>query len=712
MQRKIFYGRYGIVMKRLLFVCSFLVFLCFGVTYVQSQEYKSYYGRCFTPYGDLRVLMVFVRFENDNLKNEQADNKDWPANSPIPVWADDTYLYPDKSYFDRQSYDNTGISDYFYRMSCGKFRFYGDYVSVSIKLPAKMKYNGWNEINKIVLDSLNAKYEYRLNEFADKYDNRGEAPDNRHVQTEQKDSVIDYLIINYRYFADEKTDMYPKMYKWEGSTGGYAAGIDYVFSNGLKVLSKQSFTLCAGVRQSKIFIHEIGHALFTDPHYGGANNVNAPYLHVTKMGGMMTTGVNEVYYGANAWERWYIGWIDSCVTDVKQSGEYVLEDYFSTSQAIRIKLPEDNYLWLENHQHKTLFDGRFDNPEGTYLCQQCCPLPASPKGLVAYVEKINGVRETDRFVSNMAKGSAIKLLHRAGNYDLLLDSVENNDWIWCDNPNAHFSIYQENPYSGYNKASNVYIKTEETDYNSSLAYSTSVNTGNKKYMFNIIYLDGNLVYGTFATDAAFQTGDSIGICTNPPIVTLQKFDYKNQRLEPIRLCGVSVKVLHTDDKGNMRLKIDLDNYDFNNKIRMCGDVIFPPAKVNINANLTIDKSGTANRTNNDVGKKIDDFINPSVVTLDKDTYLRINSGSEVSVKNGSTLVLESGSTLEIMPGAILTVNKSSSVVVKDNARIIIQENGLLELKSKSTYSISDKAELKTADAESLKINKKAIKREL
>ncbi len=103
--------------KVILFI--FTIICCF-VSY--SQRYQSYYGYKFTPVGDLRVLMVFVSFDE---WCEEPNRVDWPAGQSMPNWAnEDEFLFHDFSAFDTlTSYSQIqNFSNYYYQMSNHRFR--------------------------------------------------------------------------------------------------------------------------------------------------------------------------------------------------------------------------------------------------------------------------------------------------------------------------------------------------------------------------------------------------------------------------------------------------------------------------------------------------------------------------------------------------------------------------------------------------------------
>ena len=51
----------------------------------------------------------------------------------------------------------------------------------------------------------------------------------------------------------------------------------------------------------------------------------------------------KMFQGFNAWERWYLGYIDPTMInnegDIRETNEFVLRDFITTGDAVRIKLP-------------------------------------------------------------------------------------------------------------------------------------------------------------------------------------------------------------------------------------------------------------------------------------------------------------------------------------------------------------------------------------
>ena len=339
-----------------------------------------------------------------------------------------------------------------------RFKFYGGFLSVEIDPNGA---GSWDDLTIKAYEELKKKYS-NLNDIFSQYDKRTGVPlyqfDNS--INPQPDGVIDYAVINFRFsslWSDAEVPV-PGMKSWTRSGGGYSVISGYDFGD---YSISTGFTACAGIESDvKLYTHEIGHELYEAPHYGNCNSVLGKYLISNKFWVMMSTGGNEIYAGANAWERWFLGWINikHDLVDKTNNGDYVLRDYFTTSDAIRIKLPYVNnqYIWLENHQGSNIFEKRINYDAN--LCGFALPNP--PTGLMLYAENISSSKSNVWVITSGANG--IKLFNKQGNYDFSVIKYENR-WELCDNLIANFRQGLPNPYRviAYHQHS-YQIKTEIT----------------------------------------------------------------------------------------------------------------------------------------------------------------------------------------------------------------------------------------------------------
>ena len=98
--------------------------------------------------------------------------------------------------------------------------------------------------------------------------------------------------------------------KWSGSHGGISSiGPSHEYND---YSIESGYTHCTGgmsiAGTIKLFLHEVAHELYAAPHVMSANNAFGSRWRFPASGwGMMS---NAGYSGANAWERWLLGWIN------------------------------------------------------------------------------------------------------------------------------------------------------------------------------------------------------------------------------------------------------------------------------------------------------------------------------------------------------------------------------------------------------------------
>ena len=679
-------------MKKVL-ILIILIVLAFKTN---SQSYFSEYGECFTPRKELKILIVFISFK-DQVNGQDSD---WPLNQPMPNWANDNYFFDDINDFNNIDSNNKSISRYYFEMTKSlqstnqQFKLTAKFLP--IVLDNYSDATNWWSLDYKVMEKL--RNTPNIQSILQSVDNRGSANFLRsNADDVLGDGYVDYCVFNYRYSSSWTSNdvPIPGMNNWYGSGGGLS-GIsggsigNYVISSGHNAVDGLKPNL-------KVFTHELGHNLYNPPHYGGCNNVLKPFLNTTSFGGMMPDIKNEVYGGANAWESWYLGWINikHDLSDLNDNGDFVIGDYLTTGDAIRIKLPfvENQNIWLEYHKGENAFDKR------TKWVDELCgyPLPPSPSGLLIYIESITSDKSE---IYSFNKGSGIKMIHKQGNYDFKINNLVVSSQL-CGNITPNFIINEENAFSGISKASRfLWDKNEDGN----IDYSGNNNIGPRE-LSEIWLLNDEYIYGNFATDAGFQIGDSVGINTNPAIINLQPFNQSNQLLSPIYLNGISIKVLSQDSLGNMTVRIRFNDYNFNNDIRMCGDIVFPSDTININANINIDKSGTTNR----ITKYNGEFINPSIITTAKNSYLRVKENKNIIIQKESVFVLDSNATIELNDNSRIIVDSSATLIIKPNTNLILKGNSKIEIKKGAFLCVEEGVNINLLDANSIiEVNSQAL----
>lgn len=282
----------------------------------------------------MRALIVFAQFKDD-----QSSISNWKKGS-LPDWAGN--LIDDKV---SSSYRSLTISDYFRKMSVGRFDFIGDTYPEVITLEGDMHYRN---ANQLVIESLNKK---RI-DFK-RYDN-WLFDGKRHVFSEAKgDGYFDMMIIIYRNG--------PGNFGLKGGIAELGLANEFITHDGIRIsgyalnvhgsgiTSNNRGAYKTGFDMAIHIAHEYGHYMF-----GGG--------HI-RLGGLMA-GDPYDYYGdtkaMSAWERERLGYISIPVAD-KNGYTRTLKDYVSDGDAVRINIPfhsdsPDEYLIIENHQRISPYD--------------------------------------------------------------------------------------------------------------------------------------------------------------------------------------------------------------------------------------------------------------------------------------------------------------------------------------------------------------------
>jgi hypothetical protein len=361
----------------------------------------AYNGIQYTPRGHLHVLHVFVQFSTDN--NRTLPGSDiWRLDS-IPIWADQLY-YSDLDEFNDTATD-LSVSNYYYQNSkLGDTAFYvtGEYLDEPIIIPpiknpdvdAGKDVHFLNHYDYLVVDSIVSKYP---NKDWSVFDNRTEKTGwfTTNNMNTPSDSAVDLVVFHYRWFEDSTWCVNTNV-TILGGVGGVASVYTEIKSQNIvkKLISPfGSWSLPQGFVVNRFellkvrtnFIHELHHKIIGGPHYGGANNVIGPRIHLTFIWSMFKTAL-QIMDIANAWERYMFKWFEfkpgyDVNKENHSSDPYILDDYATTNDALRIKIPNsDSEIWLENHQNISFLDERKINKRYKQIT-----IPQSPTGLYGYI---------------------------------------------------------------------------------------------------------------------------------------------------------------------------------------------------------------------------------------------------------------------------------------------------------------------------------------
>jgi len=572
----------------------------------------SYLGKSMTPKDTIRFLIIYAGFTNDWNYNSQ-EWYDWPYYDEDSIigtsFPRNTFqlFYTNQNQFSDTATDMT-ISNFFYHMSLctdSSFKVMADIFPERINVPLTSAIasngNAFSILSKMVFDTIQARYP--TFDWG-KYDNRKSKTLSTYYEEDDRyynpDNEIDYVFISFRYFRPQKISDFPIdadsisdiWYAMDGA-GGYASIRNYTFHNpvtGIDYNIRNGFTQIKGIKstggQRTTIIHEWAHTCFDSPHVGNANGVVGQYFYSTFGWNMCNNGL-EVYYCANAWERWWLNWIDIKydLEEESDNGIYVLRDFVTTGDAIRIKIPNvpNQHLWLEFHSGETVFDTQ----RNEFKNLQNGPTQPPPIGLVAFIENIGDDRSQTDIFNTGANG--IKTIDMRGNYDYETDITNFETNVrWWGNRAYDFNVVEENCFGSQNTLSPIRMDfyTNRDDYYPNGIINLSVGTNdpsdNESFMF--LKSEGEYVDGPLGYDIAFETGQELDICSNPALFNYQEFNSSTQKLTPIYLHGINVKLLYYTDSTAV-VEVKFDDYNIDKNVRMTGDIILlenTPLFLNLN----------------------------------------------------------------------------------------------------------------------------------
>jgi len=711
-------------------------------TKISKKEGYAPAGGVFTPKGEIKALVIFAGFLNSDGSLWGSGGDKWDADKDFPNYVyNDTcsngfsnFILSNSSSLDSCAEDNQSLTKYYSEMSNGKFTFLADLYPTRIDVDPSAC-NSWSSINRLVINTMKKDDNDPHFDWSP-YDKRKNCPDYKPENaydpesSDTPDKKPDYVFIIYRYKKGISNPPVATMDNWSASGGGSSTlgGLANLTYNGYEF--NAGFTYAAGLYGNiaisrSMITHEIAHELYEAPHYFSCNNTVGKNFYNSYGWGMMTT---EVYNTANAWERWYLGWCDFKtggnsgsgeifnLDNSTQNGNYTIRDFAKTGEAIRIKLPyvESQYLWLEYHSGDSNFDKRLIYQED----RDDNPIPQAGAGLTAYVEKMDDTRD-GKLVNFSANCNDLKILHADGNYDFNnpteYETLANYWW----NIAYHFEKDQANPYGAHNLSSNIrndyYTYSSEWDKkedhptpnpNSIIDYGTGPNSPSpKNEMIGVLKIVENgqdkLIWGNYGIDLPFtEINDKVGISTNPAVCNIQGFNTANQKLDPIYLNGISFKILNYGTDGEtptITVNVKFNDYNIENDLRMCGDIVAPPKEIIVKAGKTLrlDKSGTPMRTTLSAAG---DFINPTTLKIPAGGTLSLESQATVRVENGSSLIFEENSKLDIAVGAKVVVEEGSKLIINGNdfqvnGKIIISDKGCLQISDYKKLEVVYRGEL-------------------
>jgi hypothetical protein len=648
--------------------------------------------------GTIRVFLVFAECIND--PNYSLINKSsWPPGE-MPAKPD--------TFFDtiyNASEIHGAITKLYSEASFGKLVILGDYLNELVQIDYNtMIGKGATQVLDYLNDSIDSSTIITANGYdinGDDFDRWvvvcGRAGDTTYLpKVEAEDDYIDILYILWRVNSKINVD-----------NTNYNSGKSYhdiKDKNGINLLIHG--TNYTGNNWG-VVRHEIAHSLIggNEFHTGGRCGETGRAT-LSKQGGYSLLNYDHGVLGTlyNGFDRWRLGWKDSnkqyyisaldanTLTPINtalnylpgaQYHDYILRDFVSTGDVIRIKLPyvqsesdtvRNQYLWLENHQMVSDLDLANRNAKGIYAYIQ-----------VGY-DSLNLFGNGDQ--------QYLTFLQGLGNYDISYDDAS-----------AFYINYDKaNPFTGNSVIQAAAFNLVEPNIDSTVTpwvYYTDKILAGEVINAQAVVKDG---YRLPASDYAYLTwpgwgtihdpflaGCKIGISSNPsavpvltyqvvsgvPNLTSQPYDNRN-----IYLNGLSFEVLEIQANGDAKVRIRYRDFDVNNDVRWCGPIVLKERVDLKNGTILLDQGLTPTRPVNPIPFNGDTiYASPTVFTTKAQGYFKMFEGTQVVVKNNSAFVSEQYGSLEIKDDAVYTLKTGSTLALRYGSNLLIRGSGSIEVES-------------------------------
>lgn len=654
-------------------------------------------GWYLSPHGTIRILVLFCELEYDKSpgRDPQPEGAEhWPKGQ-LPKWRDELFdPHPAAAYLGQ-------ITRYYHDMSLGRYTVLGDYVDTILTLresehPTIGNAHGIGalavkEANK--MGSLRTRHRLSVADF-DLWRRGGQpgtpkkpGPDNPHS--------YDHVMVIARNSGLTHN---------QGSVDPGSPGKLFGFES-----DSQSRFGGMYAMPYEILQHEYNHLLFggNNFHVGGGNAAQfTSYFPFLQGGWSMMGGASSSLLTGNAWDRDRLGWraadsryrinarnadgasvngdIDPYNSD---TGTYVLRDFMTSGDAIRIRLPfipENEYpqwIWLENHQgykQNGILSDRFH-----YELEMPCVSGIVP-GMHAYlqVDRDNRYGTANQIYGQYA--DYLRPLPAGGNFDQRTRTdTETFECLW-PGPTT--------PYDVSHRTANPLTGQQDLELPLQPPEDGKLARGRHRVP-RIEYRDGRKVdQGQFyghARQVYTLTGNrKLGMCTNPSTASMltllnQSSSMLNRGQAPdnrtIHLNGIGIELLEHRPNGDIALRITNNDRMLFGPVRWCGDsiVLHTPLiqgrialTLAAGSHLMIDRSETPTMlTSTGTGNW---FNHP--------TRLVIVSGATMTAARKSTLELRNKSELHVMPGAKLLLHSKAKLLIGSGSLLVVHPQGRLEAK--------------------------------
>ena len=695
--------------------------------------YESRNGASHSPHGEIRFVVVFAELVYENQEDDPSPNgtEQWrPGN--LPVWKDSLL-----SVFRPSGISDCHLTKYYQYASSNNHIVLGDCLLAPtngglFQIPTTDGYIKTkpdliiNAINQQIGDTITTACGLNSISYFDQWTT--EVKGKKKINS--GDNMWDFVVFIVRNATTPSN-----------STGYTSNTNSYLLGHKCNSYT----TVCTnGNIPTQIIRHEYAHKLLGGNNfhtagggYSGSNHSGNGNYWIPQTSGWGLLGL----YGCslwcwNAWDRQRLGWVDSTstyeisarnqngievngdldATNLDDAGIYILRDFVTTGDAIRIKLPYINsdkeyqeWLWIENHQGVDNNNNEFD--QWQYQDREC--VEDFEPGLMMYMQINNDTRVSNDykciFEDEYNHADYTRVLTANGLWDrvFLSDSIYANCVNYKDKVRPFTRLY-ENPFTGSEDQSqsasdldddnkiewNDFLK-QWIEYDGTTYHKHLWQLGHSSHSFNL------------------QGNRKIGIGTNPSTASLinmvgENKPYANAKnLRKTYLNGISVEMLEQLPNGDIKIRIRFDDVNVENDVRWCSDsIVLNPINNDSDYSLIL-KSGktilldqglTATRMTNPMvfnDKKI--FASPTVFTIMPDADIHLEPSSKIILENGSKMhfsensscTIENQGYLEIKCGTVFMLDNCSSLTINGDGKFIVRNGAELRISPDAVLSFQN-----------------------
>jgi hypothetical protein len=683
----------------------FMLFLGGAIAGAQDKPLQqSIHGWHLSPHGTIRILVIFAEIEYDQNrgKDPQPDGADhWPKGQ-LPTWKDDV--------FDPFPLDlpKAMVSRYYHDISLGQYVVLGDYIDQLMTIrESEHRIGSVHALGQLAvaeankMDGLRTKNGLSIEDF-DMW-KRGGRPGLPKEAGADDPHSYDHVMVIFRNSG---------LTHGQGSVDAGSPGALF----GHPSDSQSRFGAMNGL-PFEILKHEYNHLLLggNNFHSGGGNAAQFQSYFINLQGGWSMMGAaGSSLLTCAAWDRQRLGWraaganhdvnaadatgeyVNGDIDPMRgDTGIYVLRDFVTTGDALRIKIPfipEDRHqqwLWLENH-HGYEMNG---SPTDRFHWEEMrCIDPVRP-GIFMLMQ----VDREDREGVNIFGGHAdyLRPMPATGMYDLSLrgDTIFNACPFGGNSLPFRMDRNRANPLAG-NHEQELPVHDKNND-----GILTAAEHWIPGHRIRNGRVEGEAVFfGRPEHAFTVQGNNKIGMGTNPSTAnmmtlvsggTTDRYKRATPNVRTVYLNGISVELLDVSATGAVTIRVRTGDTRLVEDIRWCADsLVLPPLKgqdgrsltLDDRVRLTIDRSITPTRINeaDTIGGRIW-FSDPTTFIVSEDADVLMRPGSLLDLRNGTRMHLMPGSSMELSRKARIRIDSGSLLVVHEGAAIKGEERMIAKL---------------------------------